>query len=395
MVTTRFYLDIRFAKQGCPSPLKIVFTLKRSRDFMSTDIKLLPEQWDATMQQVINHPQKNQLNAMLAERKVDVDRLIYSMGVTGELNGLKVSEIRKLVQQRLYPTPHPEPNKLSFMKRFDAFVSPKSAGTKRIYETTRARLTAYLGESELAKLAFVDMDVAWLKAFDTWLARTSPSRNARNIHFRNIRAVFNDALDDEAITCYPFRKFKITPEPTRKRALTPEQFRALMELKLEPWEERYRDCFKLSFALQGINIIDLCRLTDVVNGRVEYKRAKTHRLYSVILSDEAKTLMAKYQGENQLLNYLDTNKDYRSFYKHLGDALRSMGKRIGLAGLSTYWARHTWATFAASLDIPKETIAAALGHGGNTVTDIYIDFDQRKADEANRQVMELAKTLGY
>ena len=57
-------------------------------------------------------------------------------------------------------------------------------------------------------------------------------------------------------------------------------------------------------------------------------------------------------------------------------------------GISSYWSRHTWATIAASLDIPKETIAAALGHGGNTVTDIYIDFDQRKVDEANRKVID-------
>lgn len=53
-----------------------------------------------------------------------------------------------------------------------------------------------------------------------------------------------------------------------------------------------------------------------------------------------------------------------------------------------HWARHTLATIAAELDIPKETIAAALGHGGNTVTDIYIRFDQRKVDDANRRVMD-------
>lgn len=46
--------------------------------------------------------------------------------------------------------------------------------------------------------------------------------------------------------------------------------------------------------------------------------------------------------------------------------------------LTTYWARHSWATIAASLDIPKETIAAALGHSNHTVTDIYIEFDYRK-----------------
>ena len=53
-----------------------------------------------------------------------------------------------------------------------------------------------------------------------------------------------------------------------------------------------------------------------------------------------------------------------------------------------YWARHSWATIAAELDIPKETIAAALGHSSSTVTDIYINFDRTKIDRANRQVLD-------
>ena len=58
-------------------------------------------------------------------------------------------------------------------------------------------------------------------------------------------------------------------------------------------------------------------------------------------------------------------------------------------GLTTYWARHTWATIAAELDIPKETIAAALGHSiGNPVTSIYINFNTHKIDEANRRVLD-------
>jgi integrase len=57
--------------------------------------------------------------------------------------------------------------------------------------------------------------------------------------------------------------------------------------------------------------------------------------------------------------------------------------------LSQYWCRHTWATIAAELDIPKETIAAALGHDmGNPTTAIYINFNQKKVDEANRKVID-------
>ena len=84
----------------------------------------------------------------------------------------------------------------------------------------------------------------------------------------------------------------------------------------------------------------------------------------------------------------------------MNKALKMMGpyKRVGRGGkkvrqplfpkISTYWARHTWATIAASLDISRDVIAHGLGHGNNTVTDIYIDFDQSKVDDANRKVID-------
>lgn len=88
----------------------------------------------------------------------------------------------------------------------------------------------------------------------------------------------------------------------------------------------------------------------------------------------------------------------------MGDGLKQIGecKRSGLGGkkhitplfpdLSSYWARHTWATLAAQLDVPKETIAAALGHEiGMAVTSIYIDFNQSKIDEANRRVLDYVR----
>ncbi len=112
------------------------------------------------------------------------------------------------------------------------------------------------------------------------------------------------------------------------------------------------------------------------------------------------------------LNVLDRYDKYQDYLHRLNNNLKKIGpveyvknatkpkgnrtntgpdkvKYNGLfPDMSTYWARHTWATIAASLDIPKETIAAALGHGGNTVTDIYIDFDQKKVDKANRKVID-------
>jgi integrase len=62
--------------------------------------------------------------------------------------------------------------------------------------------------------------------------------------------------------------------------------------------------------------------------------------------------------------------------------------------LSTYYARHTWATLAYGLNVPKDIISQALGHSnGVSVTDIYIEYDRDKVDEANRKVIDYINGL--
>ena len=236
--------------------------------------------------------------------------------------------------------------------------------------------------------------------FDVFMAKTSPSKNSRNIHLRNIRAVFNEAIDDEITTFYPFRRLKIRPVATRKRNLKVEDLRTFINYPCEPHAQKYLDMFKLMFMLIGINSIDLAHLKEVRDGRIEFYRAKTNRLYSIKVEPEAMEIIEKYRGENWLLFILDHWRNHKDFTLKMNYTLKHIGpvKRSGLGGkksyeplfpdISTYWARHSWATIAASLDIPRDTIAHALGHGGNTVTDIYIDFDQSKVDVANRKVLD-------
>lgn len=158
--------------------------------------------------------------------------------------------------------------------------------------------------------------------------------------------------------------------------------------------------FKLIFYLIGINMVDLAHLRGITSeGRVEFNRSKTKRHYSIKVEPEALAIIDKYRGRDYLLSILDRYKSHEDYRKRMNKSLQRLGGTTkGKQGaktfrplfpeLTTYWARHTWATIAAGLDIPKETIAAALGHGGNTVTDIYIDFDRRKVDEANRRVID-------
>lgn len=144
----------------------------------------------------------------------------------------------------------------------------------------------------------------------------------------------------------------------------------------------------LSFYLIGINNGDLYEVKEIgADGRIRYSRAKTHRQYSIRVEPEALSLIEKLKGQNRLINLADRYRNTKSLNKQLNLGLKEIGKAVGIPDLIMYHARHTWATIAARLEIPKETIAAALGHSGGTVTDIYISFDEKKIDDANRRVL--------
>ena len=404
MANTRFYLDERVqSANGCV--LKIAIAHKGKSALISLDAKLLPSQWDNSKCKVVNHPDQQLLNLYISGIKQKIDTIIFMLNHAGRLKSMTASEIKAHIERELNPEQAEAEEQAKrkeklFATRFKKFGDSKKESTRRLYVQTYKRMKEFAGDS-LEKLTFEDITKEWITSFDNFLVPQSPSRNSRNIHLRNIRAVFNEAIDDEITTFYPFRRLKIRNVATRKRNLKVEDFRTFINFPCEKHAQQYLDMFKLMFMLIGINTIDLCYLKEIdAEGRINYYRAKTNRLYSIKVEPEAMEIINKYRGEKWLLNILDRYKDYKDFNRRLNRALKKIGpvKRSGLGGkkeysplfpdISTYWARHTWATIAASLDIPRDTIAHALGHGGNTVTDIYIDFDERKVDEANRKVLD-------
>lgn len=288
----------------------------------------------------------------------------------------------------------------SFTTHFQRFIDCKTnKGTRGIYKHTLDRIRLF--DPHIDSKSFEDVDMQWLADFEAFCAKTA-SKNARNIHLRNIRAVFNNAIDYEITAAYPFRRFKIRQETTRKRSLTVEELREVFNCPVEPYAEIYRDLFKLIFMFCGINAVDLHRLKQISNGRIEYKRAKTGRLYSIKVEPEALEIIQKYQGSNGLLCIADRWSDHRNFRRQMNKALQVIGaRRKGLGGkkgegrwpeLTTYWARHTWATIARKIGVSLDDIALALGHsdGKHETTLIYIDDDEIRdaVDKANRRVLD-------
>lgn len=316
---------------------------------------------------------------------------------------LEASEIAQRIRTAVFGdtnTLHTKKNTGEFVEWFERFTATHEEGAKtfRCYKHTLSRLRAYC--QSLEALSFKDISVVWLDGFDRFLSKTV-GVNGRNHHMRNIRAVFKYAIRNDLDIRNPFDRMRLKTETTAKRSLTVEQFRILLDYEVLPYAVIYRDMFLLSFFLIGINTADMFVLKELSSdGRIEYRRAKTKRLYSVKVEPEAMALINRYRGKSYLLNLCERWKTREGFSAACNKALKSIGapapapgrSKAGKAlfsGLTMYWARHTWATIAADLDVPDAVISAALGHGGdNRVTDIYIRRNMRKVDEANRKVID-------
>ena len=402
MATTRFFLDTRKSKEGRPAVLKIAIAHKHKAAMISLDVKVLPTQWENNA--VTNHPHKSVLNLHINRVKNQIDGLILGWTNEGVINEMTANEIKEKCEIELNPNKKKAKlDETTFIFRFDKYASRMKPGSKRVFDHTRNRLVAYLGEEKLAKLKFEEMTVDWLKDFDTFMAKTSPSKNSRNIHFRNIRTVFNYSIEDGITDFYPFRRFKLKREVTAKRDLTVEELRRLIFFDCEECAVKYRDYFLLMFYLFGVNNVDICHLkaSNINRGRLEFNRTKTNHFFSMKIEPEAKKLLDKYKGKNYLIDILDHWNSDEYFRKKMNKHLKRIGPvtRSGLGGkkeyeplfpkLTTYYARHSWASIAFSLDIPMETISEGLGHEyGNPITIIYIHKDNRKVDAANRKVID-------
>lgn len=404
MASIKLYLDIRGIGTGT-APIKVSVNKNSSSSYINTGIRVLPSQWDKRAEKIKDHPNKVQLNSFISHKKNEVQNTMMRLAIEGELKGMSASQIKNRVMKEL----EPDEKANDFVRYYKAFaLSRKSESTKRIYLATLDRLRKY--DPNVGSLNLDDISKKWLDGLEAHFLGLGQSMTTVAIDLRNIRACINDAIDNELLSSYVFRKKKIKAPKTRKRSLSVERLRELWNYPVERWQQRYLDIFKLTFYLIGINLADLVDLVSIEEGRISYNRHKTGRPYYIKVEPEAMELIEKYRGTNFLLNIKETYKSYKSFMTKCNRGLQSIGtvenmpnpkykkgsrkhkthiRRLSaFEGISLYWARHSWATLAAELEIPKETIAAALGHSSSQVTDVYIKFNYKKVDEANREVID-------
>ena len=393
---TTLILDTRRALQDGTFPVKLSVG-HGTRLYLSTGISAPRANW--VDGQVEGLKDAKRLNTALDNQKLRVKARLLRLREDGRLAGASNTYLRKLLTAPDMDDVPEEDKRTSFWTIAERCISTKEGRTKLVYLHTLSKLRAFAGGRPLY---IEDIDRVWLHGFE---ASIGGKVNSRALHLRNLRHICNFALDEELTTHYPFRKFKIRTEETLKKALTVDQLRALLTMPVEPWQEEYRDMFWLMFLLRGINAVDLFGATpdQVVDGRLEYRRSKVGTLLSVKLEPEALEIIEKYRGKAHLVAPLDRYTNYKDYLRRMDYGLKSLGRPTGKRGkilgkgmfpkLSSNWARHTWATLCAELDIPDPTITLGMGHktAGHKTTAIYIKRDMKKVDDANRKVIDYIK----
>lgn len=310
------------------------------------------------------------------------------------------------------------------LKLADKLDTEGRSGTAGQYRVAMNSLKRYCGD-------FLDINsitLSFLRSFEDFLnneprCKFYPSRGlvkykepkkgyAANHYLVIMRAIHNMAKmeynDEERgiirIPLSPFTKYKM-PEPpvSRHRVLTLEQMQRLIDLPYKEGKSAYnraKDCFLLSFALMGINIVDIYEASDLKSDVLTYCRRKTRRrrrdsaMMSIRIEPEIRKIFNKYHSgaKGAVFNFSNTIKEAQYLSVSINKSLHEVGEDIGVPELSYYYARHTFATLAANkAKVDMYTVDEMLNHSDNKMklARVYIERDFSVLWEANRKVLEL------
>lgn len=306
-------------------------------------------------------------------------------------------------------------------------------GNAQTYRIAINNLIKFVGRE---KVSVKEITVRFLKRWAEWIPNNgrvtqekdrkgkvvketvTENKFATHNYLSRIRAIHNRAKkefnDEDAgiirIPNSPFAHFDMPKQPVpEKRALTLDQMQRLVQLPYKdspyPNTNRYNfalDMFILSFALVGMNAVDLYNCTDCKDGRITYERIKTKNRradrarISIKIQPEIQALIDKYRDPSgeRVFKFYRMYSSMSTLHHSLSYGLSKVAEAIGLDELDFYAARHTWATLAQNnAHIDKWTVHTALNHVDDStrITDTYIKKSWEPIDKANRKVLNLVK----
>lgn len=369
---------------------------------ISSGYKVFPQEWNAEKECLVLPVESDSIRrnylVSLKETLLDDTKQLKSIINRLERSG-EVYTADKIVYLFLHPI---------IGHGFIAFARQEIENLKKIgkkskvksYTTTLKSFSRFRNDKELLPEE-VNSDI--IEAYETYLESVKVCPNTISFYMRNLRAIYNRAVAKElTVQRFPFKQVYTGIDKTVKRAVSIEVIRQIrdLDLTLHPSMKYARDMFLFSFYTRGMSFVDMAFLLkkDLQNGVLTYRRHKTNQLLFIKWEKQMQEIIDKYDTSNT--NYLlpiirnkDQNdrKQYENECHRINRNLKKIGKLINLSiPLTTYVARHGWASIAQKEEIPIATISKAMGHDSEKTTRIYLDsLDTSIVDKANSTILNL------
>ena len=382
-VTVATIMDDRRATIENLYPIKVRVTYKRVRKYYATGKTLSGEEWeklpDTKSKSLISI--RMDIQNSFEKIKNVVQELEYESGFSFDaLN----ARLNKAVSDTI---------NTAFNAKIQALLDNGQVGSYLYYKDALKSIEQFAG----ARIPFESITVDWLRKYEKCLLNMGRSYTTVGMYCRALRCITNEGRKAGIIkdSQYPFGtgKYEIPTGQSRKLALTIQQIKSIVTFTDgSEATEKYRDLWFFSYLCNGINFADLLTLkySNIRNGEICFLRTKTIRTSKVkkevcaVITSEMQAIINKWgtkpqHQNNYIFPYLKGNETpmgkklaIQYLTKHCNKRMKKIGKAIGIEGISTYTARHSYATVLKRSGANIAYISESLGHNDLKTTENYL-----------------------
>jgi len=382
-------------------PIMLRVTENRKPKYIGLGYNATKEQWDLKKQRPNKkHPNKLELEMLIAKRLQDAEKLamdgeIYNQRISPENLLNEVKSLKKVTSFINYGSEYCERIKLQGRIK-----------TAKIYKEAIFKIVRLLDKKDIA---FQDITVALLNKFESELLKNGVSENSISVYMRALRAVYNRGITEAVVKNLdnPFKVYKVSKLDNRtvKRAITKVQIKSIVDLKLEPNSkiEFAKDVFLFSYYCRGMNFRDVALLKkeNLQDDRIYYIRSKTGQNFSILLLPPALEILNRMKLVPNTGNYLfpilnEFHNTPQRIDNRLTKIIRQVNENLKEIGvltnisipLTTYVARHTYATVLKKSGVSTSVISESMGHATEAITQTYLaSFDNEVIDAADKWLL--------
>lgn len=403
-VTTAIYLDTRRTLKDNSFPIKLRITHKRKTRLYKTSFSSSIKDFEKITK--------------TANPKGDLKDLKL---ILGELESEALNIINKLPSfsfelfEKKYNSDKGNASDLFF--QFETII--KNLRKEERIGSANAYLCAYNSIKDFHsknQLDIHNITPQYLKDYERWMQSAGKSLTTVGIYLRCVRHLFNKAISEEAIAkeLYPFgkNKYQIPAPRSIKKALSLKEIKNLYEYKAEEGspEQMYRDLWFFSYLCNGMNIKDICLLKhkDIQGKHIYFNREKTKnsnrnsKPVDVVLIDEIQSILDKWAAikvspEDYLFPFIKKDQSAeqiisttKQLTKMINKYMRLIATKVGIEkNITTYWARHSYATVLKRSNVGLPFISEALGHKNLKTTENYLDsFEDDTKQEIAKKLLD-------